>query len=218
VAILKKVAFSLFMDEQKKEILDSLCTHIREEMLSRFRSDCCIGSVRAAIEILRYFGIAAKPLPVEVFIGNQALVDRVEVEGRLPTGEGEIERWYAEDGSWTVGLGFPIPGAPHHVGHLAATFEDGGESFLVDPSIGQATRPHRNIHLPGAWWAPIPDYSKFLQRESKVIFQGGGLALYTAQVDNVVWKISPDWIQRHRTKEIIGRVIRKIKLETSIDV
>lgn len=117
----------------------------RKAILERYSATSCIATTRAMIEVLRYFGVTARPWACNIRAFNAAGWDAMEA-GLAEAG------W--PDGAWCVSIDAangPQPGEPA-VGHLAAVTK----TRLIDASIDQAARPAR--HLPLApFAAALPD-------------------------------------------------------------
>ena len=123
-------------------IFETLVNFGREEILRDYSPGGCIASTRIAIDVLDYFKINAKPLSVKVEIFNEAMVKRIEAGVHGGSHEERI-KWFEEDGSWGIGIGFG--GQPGRwPGHLVALVEN---KWLLDMSLDQANRPERMIFL-----------------------------------------------------------------------
>jgi len=93
-------------------IVAALLELARPELLRVFRRDSCIVSTRVALDVLKTFGIAARPLSVKAVVYNAPYAARLERGMPLPASADELACWVREDGAWSVGLGFPNPDAP----------------------------------------------------------------------------------------------------------
>lgn len=131
-----------------EEFLARVATETRPRILEHFSPDSCIATTRILIDILTYFGIPTQPLPVEVTIFNEQARTLLETHGLDAVAEAVYAREPGEPGGpWTLGLG--ITRTPTDVGHLVVALPHHG--YLLDGSLDQASRPHKNITLP-----PLP--------------------------------------------------------------
>ena len=90
---------------QREAVLRALLACARPIVRQQWRADSCIASTAIAIDVLDYFGLAAKPLACRTAVWNRQLVERVEAEGRTPDPE-ELHQWCRECGAWSVGIGY----------------------------------------------------------------------------------------------------------------
>ena len=106
-----------------------------------YSPDCCIAIARINQIILEAYHFKVIPLTVQIEIFNEAFVEK----GRPPKDEHEAKAW-AEEGVWKIVLGYrkqPLkPGM--WPGHLVSIVNN---QYMLDISITQANRPHKNINL-----------------------------------------------------------------------
>lgn len=168
------------------------------------RPDSCILQCRVLLEALRNFGIAAKPMPVDVHILNPPYHRHVE-DGTGVETEAELMALHAADGSWTIGLGVG-EGAPGKWsnGHLIVL----GDGWMADPSLGQASRPDRDINLEPLLAPVSADF--WAGRRNWLIMNG--CALGYASTHNDKFRDLPDWTVRHAgIDRLVSQTIWAIK-------
>lgn len=174
------------------DIYTTLLTFGRARILERFRPDCCIASTRIAIEVLRRFGIRAKPAPCQVYIATLPLFERLQKQSF--TGK-------FQPGEHSVGIGYGVPAGtrPGFDGHLVAVTDDS----LIDLSLDQASRPHKGIVL-------LPQRIPF----SGFPLSGtiGQCVVCYTQLNNYDYIQAPDWCKRPELfDEIADEIVSEIK-------
>jgi hypothetical protein len=187
------------------ELLSELCNVARPIILERFRPDSCIVSTRIAIDVLDYFGIKAKALPVKLGAYNPLAWESVE-KGVEPDWNG---------GAWGVGIGTASPIAftrqsPSGVdGHLVALVED---TTLLDLSIDQASRPAKGITLAPYFGAIRPENLAGFEEGEGLVFRVDGdcRIVYWRHPERFHLQ-APDWTDRSRRKDLVGRIIRAVR-------
>jgi hypothetical protein len=179
------------------------------------RSDCCIGGTKAAVEVCRYFGIEASGLTVKAEIFNPEYVRLFDERGSGPKNEEEEHEW-REKGAWICSIGdqdlepFHDGKWPGHLVLIAST-EHG--SHLIDLTIDQANRPHKNIEVFSTHFL-IP--AEFALKESQFMVQNesGCILAYNSYPNNRTFTQAPDW-SRARAKDrkpLVGKIIRTINM------
>ena len=134
---------------------------LRRAMLSdeggRYKRDSCIAASRIGMDFLAELGIHSEAVRVEAMLISADLANRYRQEGRLPSSQEERERWVAETGGHSVGLGYPMgDGKPGlHVVLLVAG------RWLWDLSIDQADRRHLGLRVPGPLAIDLEDAEAF---------------------------------------------------------
>jgi len=182
---------------------------------TRFAESCCIAATRIVIDVLDYFGVEASPLAAQVYLYNGPMLDRLDRDG-LPATQEEAQSWLKEDPAlWSVGLGVGDGCSPERwPGHLVAVARFHGELWLIDGSLGQGCRPHRGIHAPAVFIAPVEE--SFLQGDSRAWEKSGDgwrtRVEYWPQPERRDWISSPNW-KRDNTpcRKEAGRIIRAIQ-------
>lgn len=133
-------------------VIQALHDQARPTLLQYMRPDSCIPSTRIGIDVLEYFGIHAKPLPLFVLVVNDAGIAMLDRGKTLNDVVDEAFKHTKEEagGPWTIGLGAPyesrggqLAEAGKWAGHLVIAIPQ--HRTLVDLSIDQISRPHKNI-------------------------------------------------------------------------
>ena len=171
-------------------VLAQLVHHAPPLLAQGFRPDCCIGATKVACGVLDALGFKVRPQPTQLMVYTRKLWRRVESD-RFD--------WPFLHGEWSVGVGFPIAEPAGFVGHLVALCKSSKAAFLVDLSLGQASRPKKGIVLPPALFIA----GNKLNLNKCVL-------MYRA-IDNPVYLQSPDWTDKTRTDPIIEELLKIIK-------
>jgi hypothetical protein len=165
---------------------------------------------------LRQFRIETHPMITRAEIYNavqyQALVsglwDSMDEKQQLI--------WRDQVNAWGVGLGFDDPHfmlglkqrPPNNAGfHL--TLLEPSTPMLIDPTVGQASRPEKNINLPQSICAPVN--SEFMKGNGKmqITLPDGVVLIFQIYPDEPPrWRRSPDWIELNRTKGIAKQITK----------
>lgn len=167
---------------------------VRGAMLRQLsgKRDNCIAASKIGLDILRQARIGdAFALRVELTVFNAAYVKRVEQEGRMPQGHGEIDRWWEECGAWSKGVGITeIPLGPDRWhGHLALIVE---RKWLWDLSADQASDERRGFAFPEPVLLPVTE--AFLRAREPIVATWHNLLLrYAARPDDKSFRDTPDW-------------------------
>lgn len=189
-------------------VLAQLVHHAPPLLAQTFKPDCCIAATRVAVHVLARLGFLAKPQPVQLMVYTRNLWRRVE--------SNTFEHPFLH-GEWSVGVGFgedkrykEDPNWKGYNGHLVALCalplrpweprEEGPRKlFLVDLSLGQASRPKKGIVLPQG------------------IFIAGNkininkCVLMYRPIDNPKFTEAPDWVDIWKTDPIIKELVKIIK-------
>lgn len=106
----------------------------------------CLASGAVTTEVLRSLGITARPMTASVMAATEPWVRKMEA-GNKPTSEETLDRWWEEDRAYSVGVMHdPIPEKGSWTAHLIV-LAGPGESYLVDPSLDQLSRPQYDLPL-----------------------------------------------------------------------
>jgi hypothetical protein len=191
------------IDEVK--IIEALLEFGRHEILREFRTDSCIVSTRIAIDVLQHFKIKAEAISVSAMVCNPVHVAKVKEIGRQPLTEEEAQEW-ANNGAWDVLIGPPKePG----IGHVVALTDT---RILIDLSIDQANRPHKNIQV-----GPLATYVKDDFIDGKNIHlentPNGGVIIYRRRYPETEFRKAVDWHDLRRREKCVKRVIRAINIQ-----
>lgn len=192
----------------------------RPLILENFTPDSCVASTRIGIDALRAFGVLARPLPVHVRIFNQEMATLL-MAGIKPTGRHTAD---SEGGPWMVDLGNPVEGDPRAAGHVAIAIPALG--LLLDPSIDQANRPHKNIRFPAGetllWKTGSEEFPNPGWEETRGTDEG--VVIVYEAVDAHRYRKSPNWRAdsglvggRRSFRETTGAIVRAMRerLESS---
>jgi len=194
----------------------------------------CILSSRIGVEVLRYFGIDARPEPAGLDVLNAVMLEGIS---RGLTAE-QIVAEYGDD-AWAISVdederhrlvepvrvtdsrrpggwsGHMVVWAPLTVASLPEWGGPVTQSYaLIDLSLDQANRPHRRIVLEPSWTATDDG---FLRGEPVVAYddnQGCGIRWWH-RPGNLGYRHGRSWQIRTDTaaggKPLIGRLIREIR-------
>jgi hypothetical protein len=192
------------LPEEYIAILDALIVIGRPRLVevSGGRRDTCISAASFGVEILKAFGISAKPLPVRVLVTTADAWEETLRGGTLP----------ATGYSLGIGFGDPMPGC--YGGHLVVLVE---KTVLLDLTLDQAERPSRGIPLRPEWFGPIdPDFVSGVETAEGFgridpPIRIGYLRMSVDDPEVTRWRKSPDWVRRGELKPVIGTVIREIR-------
>jgi len=183
---------------------------VRGAVLGRgYPPDTCILTTLALCDFITNFGVPARPLTVGASLFNQPFAVRVLREG-WPDSTDVLARWYAEDGSHNIGIGYHhLAGTPTTGnawdGHLVAVVR---ECWLVDASLDQASRPDKGI-VAGVVVAPVDEAFLAGQRTLALGLTAGG-ALYEPRPDDHSWQRSSDYHHTTKRREIVALATRLI--------
>lgn len=131
--------------DERKQIIKALQRQLPELTTEiGFNRDICVLSGWAGRELLRRFGISAKPVAVRAVALNDVFWEL--------TGEDwdkvfsvNLEDDDVPDEAWSVGIGFGPESPGRWPGHLVLTTRN--PDMLLDLTLDQASRPERGINL-----------------------------------------------------------------------
>lgn len=173
-------------------ILDALCKC--EPIIEAYTitPNHCILATRVGLDVLSYFNIPAKELPVDIRLFNQVYIEMIEagcedVQAMLDAGAWSLifDKDFQADG-WN--------------GHLMIDLFDGD---LLDLNFGQFNRPEKHLAFP-----PTLGFRGFNKTRVCPYTVNGCHVEITADPDNTHYKRG-DWHRDYR--EPVGRIIRVIK-------
>lgn len=182
-----------------------------------YRPDCCIAAARVTIDVFAEFGLVAVPVPTQVVVWNPAYRKRV-LDGRPCRGPEELARAWDEDGSWALGIGLGGPpvntGGPGYDGHLVVAAGSVPErSALIDLSLGQASRPTRDmvlgpavVKMPPSFWSAADGFTWVDVNRCAV-----GYRVRTGRTADS-YRDSPDWADPDRHTAASEELIRLCRL------
>ena len=172
-------------------VCNFLCSEGRRKILEYYRKDSCIVTAAIALDVLKHFGIHAKPIPVTTIIFNEAMVQCVEHYGHFPT-EQEAQEWVNEYGVWSIGIGARENDAEvgKWNGHLVVCCEN----RILDLSLDQATRPKYKIHLEPLYERIKPEFFK----DKPIIYTQNKCAVTYRSTDDQTFRQTKDWKAQRR--------------------
>lgn len=161
--------------------------HVSWKVLGQcYTPDCCIAATRVGIEALKPFGIVGRPMAVKLMAMNEAYWQYVKGEAPL---DPERARYLVIDETCD---------GPGYSGHLIIVGKVKGKQFILDLSVYQLNRPHKEIHIPPeGLFMLLPDEFEFKGAWS--IPAGnprGGVILYSAYPNAPDYTKTPDWYFR----------------------
>lgn len=172
--------------------------------------DSCIASTAIGIKVLKRFGVEAWPVPVDLHIYNNTFIDMInhfDELGREPTKQ-EQKEWLMK-GAWTIQIDRNDRDPDNHVGHLVI----GIDGHLLDLSLDQASRPHKQIHLePMA--IPATARNFYAHEGDRFTYEvlPGCVVKYMYHPENQVPFTSPDWTRAdERYHHVVERIEDRIR-------
>jgi hypothetical protein len=182
------------------------------------RTDVCIAACRSLQLALREVNIRLDPIVARAQFVNKQMKEAIDDCSLDDLKADERKAFLNSSGAWGVGLGYlnakvrlglePMPynkwGA-----HLALV--ELSDSLLIDPTLGQASRPLKGIELPQSIVEIVP---------RSFIEQGGELPLQINAVDGVYmlypreprsFTASADWVVKRRHKQLVKEILRAIR-------
>lgn len=190
-----------------ESILDGMTAEARPIINQYYLKDSCIASTRISMEVLAYYQIASKPLPVRVWVANAVASHLIE------TGQGETIA--NNDQAWLVGIGYldgkPVTSSPENrfPAHLVAYVAG---RYLLDLSIDQAIRSEKKIAL-----SPLyGDIGEQFNSPGKLWIHknaGTGVTLTYSYAPDLegTWCESPNWKEENYNTQPTKWIIRKLR-------
>lgn len=168
-----------------------------------FVDAACILATKAGVDALRYFGVRAAPLPVQLEVLNPVFAAHIEAGG-------DPGALTVDSGAWVVAIDPDTPtNREGWNGHLVLHLPDTNE--LVDLTLDQTRRRHKQIEVNPARCA-LP--SGFFDGEPLIFMMNGCRVGYRYRADlRGTWQHSPDW--RINPKKTTGPMIRRMKAQDS---
>jgi hypothetical protein len=164
------------------------------------RRDLCVLATRVVIDVAAFFGIEAKPLPVQVILYNAPFARRV-ASGFAGVDRGNPSSW--GDGSWSVGIGCGKPAEPGKWdGHLIAV----GDGAFGDFSISQAERQEHGIYTGPAIVGPYTGAASW-----QAIYEETGTVVEYKRIADDYWRGGPDWRNPSHRRPAVGALIRAVR-------
>lgn len=175
----------------REDILDAL-VEAQPLIAARCIERSCILSTNVGIRALRYFGISAKPLSVDVQIFNPTFI-KLYSKGITKPDEliaGGARMIAIDLGNHNGGWG----------GHLMIDLDEGD---LLDLSFGQFSRPQKSMPMPAVGCFKEFDPSR------ACTYWLNECAVKIEVVNDQTYIHAPDWKREYR--DIVGQVIRAMK-------
>jgi hypothetical protein len=189
------------MNDKTIETVNALCgawLQLIDENI--IHPSACILAANVGKEALRYYGIDARPLPVQVVAQNAKLAEQIDA-GLEPD-------W--NSGAWGVGIDpdqEPPEGVNGWNGHLVLWLK--ADDALVDLTLGQMSRPERDINLRPLVVGGVTQ--EWLETGEDAVYgvETGARVVYRARPDlSGSWHHSPDWSKK---KSLVGSVIKRMR-------
>ncbi len=183
--------------------------HAEPVLAARCSPTRCLNGTRVCIDVLRQFGVKARPVSVRATVMNAAFRTRLETLGRWPT-EAEMDA-IIEAGGWAIGVdcGGTDEASNAWGGHLVAVAQ---QRWLVDAGAVQMHRPAREIVVPPVFVGEVG--RPFLAGRGGVEYEtpGGGTLAYRARLDDESWRecsgFQPHAFNAEMVREIADRIRR----------
>jgi hypothetical protein len=200
------------MTDRLAALLDRLADVAYPALRERYRADCCVAAAAILKRVFEVYGFKSEVIPVAVEIYN-AQMDKLLRQGtRLPEDRERREMFFDLTGAWSVGL-MPSGPAPLAIndqrgggfgGHLILHVED----CLIDATIKQADRPHKQIVLPEL----VVTEAAHLVSDGVMHLRVNDCAVVYRRIDDHSYRSAPDW--RRRTTpfpETVRTILAKIR-------
>lgn len=191
-------------------VLKAMCQVAWPIIRLHYNANCCIAASRIGLDVLKSFGIAARPQVVSALAGSPAFHawDKAEAP--------PANAFFV-----TISISRSEPGSRAFGGHLVLYGKVRGEYFLLDLSAPQLHRPQKNILVP----EPVLLFSSepIDKRHCvSVISESGTVLYYEPEEPLDDWQGTPDWtMQGHEhefdsLKATLAEAVRRL-LDRSTD-
>lgn len=163
--------------KQVRESVIALYAKVASEILpQRFvakTSGYCINAARVTIDVLARFGVEGKATATACLVMNAVLRKLVEERGGIPR---DFPKEWEAQGAWGIGVDGRTEadgGTNEYSAHVVVLVDD----CMIDASVGQFSRPQREINMPAILVATVPD--DFLRGEEPIFLgkRGDGPAI-----------------------------------------
>lgn len=171
-------------------------SRMTEERDFPLRPDHCINGSRVGVDVLRHFGVRARPVSVGLALFNRQAWE-LYINGYEPA------QW--PEHAWSIGIapGVPVPGSEDGwPGHLVVE----GDGWTMDLSAQQFARPGR-IDMPNALW-----FNQRIKDDGDSIFIDSRqqvLSLWRAP-SNAGWKQARGWLHTEINRALIDECITRM--------
>ena len=206
--------------ERKRRVIDLLVERAPSYIARDYKEGArCVAATRIAYDVLRYFEIRSKALPVVAMAANAqayaAMLEALDLGGPLPR---ERQEKLVEEGGWYVQIDTESTNDGRYAAHLVLGIEEPlyeGDRGFVDLDLQQFRREPKGILLPGAisarvfpeWW----DESA----EARYPLDEGGIFVIQRLREYRPFQHTPDWKRKH---PCVGPLIREIRAELAAGV
>lgn len=141
---------------------------VRDAMEGRWHARSCVAATRVGLDVLGYFGIAARPTAVAYMAFSPESAAWHDAHPDAPPEQVAPVGWSV--GTYGAGQLRGEQGGREWDGHLVVVAPS--LDRLLDLSIDQANRPHRGLHLPtplvlphpAGWWDADPQRPAVFQQ------------------------------------------------------
>ena len=216
------------MDPRKEKVIQALLETARPHLREEFERASCIASTRIGIDVLEYFGIKAEPVSLFLIILNDEAMKMLTEEEKTmqDVKEATEKRGLGEPGGpWTMGIGADVENGDGWAGHLMIGLPE--DQVLLDLSIDQASRPHKNLVLEQPAAFGVTDEKWWRGEERYTVMKGEDdeghetmLILDREAPDPDGYRRSRNWRRtsskhggRRVFQEVTGKIIRAMKEE-----
>jgi len=175
-----------------------LAANAPPKILKYFNPDCCIAASKVAFSFMQRLGFSAMPQVTRFVVYTENLWKRVDAD-----------QWDGQfrDYEWSVAIGYGTdkPRPDGFNGHLIVLASEGNETFLIDLSLGQASRPKKGIVIPhGLALQMTHGWPASLRINSCV--------LQYKEAKNPNFLVAPDWTKPERTEPLVEELLAEYLL------
>lgn len=178
---------------------------VRGVVLQHYAVRSCIETLRCAVTVGRYFGLAIEPVPVQVIYATADWWD-----------------WPADDKTnapgWSVGTpgtGRIYPAANSWDGHLMGWWAAAaGPGLLIDFSADMYHRPAKGLNVDGP--VALTVGRDELAAGLTMRRPGSNLVCYVQEIDSDYWRRAPGWVRfPAHARKAAGQAIREVRAAQS---
>lgn len=205
-------------DQQIERALDELenvATHVTglaDELEPERRTGLCIGTSRMAMLALRHMGLRADASAVKLAAYTPAYMQMLDETGDRELTAEHVGEWRMR-GAWAVVIGPRTRGLElHHTGdrpgfhgHVIVSVQ---RRWIIDLTLGQASRPSHGLKLPPTMWA---DCAPLARRESGVAFDIDGVTLTYEPIKDRSYLGAHDWVAQRPTDVAVRNLAKRLR-------
>lgn len=174
----------------------------------------CLNATRVTLDVMRHFNIKATALSVRFYAYNHAWMERVRIEGRLPSGDAEANEWVLKYGAWALGVDTVDRGEEHaYPGHVVAIVQ----GHIIDASVGQFSRPQRGIPFPEV--IAVPTFPRFFKKKEATRMMDpatGACAMWFSRDEDRQYERESGFQPHARNREIVEELVMRVRGERKI--